>query len=347
MGNEKEIKDQIEGALNDPPDTRIKRKKIEFETMEPRLLLSADLGVPLAEMADDQDLAIRVQPIVIAMDEEAINPAAGKEAGDDLPVIEGLDDEEEFLPSDDGDAISLFGSGGALLDAGLQDLAQESATRAGEDDQSQLIVVDQSVDGYLELIGSLLLEIESAQEVDTETDTDQQNRNLILGIDLDEIRNAQANGNDGGMLFEGDAGISILILDSRTDGISQISSALTQVDDLAAIHLLTHGASGSLSLGSTELNLDELDDRAEEIAAWRSELIAGGDIALYGCNVAEGSYGVDFVENLAAITGADVAASDDLTGNFQQGGNWQLEYTTGDIEVGTLAAAEYEGLLQE
>ena len=36
--------------------------------------------------------------------------------------------------------------------------------------------------------------------------------------------------------------------------------------------------------------------------------------------------------NLAELTGADVAASDDFTGAVTLGGDWQLEYTVGDIE---------------
>ena len=42
--------------------------------------------------------------------------------------------------------------------------------------------------------------------------------------------------------------------------------------------------------------------------------------------------GEQFVNQLALLTNADVAASDDLTGHVKLGGDWDLEYQTGNIE---------------
>ena len=56
-----------------------------------------------------------------------------------------------------------------------------------------------------------------------------------------------------------------------------------------------------------------------------------GDILLYGCDLASGVEGVALVDQLAGIVGADVAASDDLTGATEKGGDWDLEYSTGPI----------------
>ena len=57
-----------------------------------------------------------------------------------------------------------------------------------------------------------------------------------------------------------------------------------------------------------------------------------GDVLIYGCNLAESADGAALVNSLSKITGADVAASDDLTGNSILGGDWDLEYKTGEIE---------------
>ncbi len=38
------------------------------------------------------------------------------------------------------------------------------------------------------------------------------------------------------------------------------------------------------------------------------------------------------MQAISALTGADVAASIDATGNAKLGGNWDLEYSTGKIE---------------
>jgi hypothetical protein len=118
--------------------------------------------------------------------------------------------------------------------------------------------------------------------------------------------------------------------------VGQLSEHLMGREGLRAIHILSHGSAGSLKLGSTQLNSATLEARQDELGAWRQALSVGGDILLYGCNVARGSFGVSFVERLAEVTGGDVAASTDLTGAVQLGGDWTLELTTGPIEASTV-----------
>lgn len=72
-----------------------------------------------------------------------------------------------------------------------------------------------------------------------------------------------------------------------------------------------------------------------QLQAIGSSLTETGDILLYGCNVAQGDVGVSFVNSLAQITGADVAASDDLSGGPGQIGDSVLEVTTGSVESGS------------
>ena len=52
----------------------------------------------------------------------------------------------------------------------------------------------------------------------------------------------------------------------------------------------------------------------------------------YGCNLAESDIGQSLLEQMGELTGADVAASDDLTGSSGLGGDWIFEYVDGDIE---------------
>ncbi|MBL4590027.1 MAG: DUF4347 domain-containing protein, partial [Alphaproteobacteria bacterium] len=54
----------------------------------------------------------------------------------------------------------------------------------------------------------------------------------------------------------------------------------------------------------------------------------------YGCNLAESIDGQGLIQGIASLTGADIAASTDLTGAEVLGGDWVLEYSTGDIEAG-------------
>ncbi|MGD9164939.1 MAG: DUF4347 domain-containing protein, partial [Chromatiales bacterium] len=139
-------------------------------------------------------------------------------------------------------------------------------------------------------------------------------------------------GNDDGRSFE------IVFLDSDGNGIDQISEILSHYQDLSAIHLISHGSDAAIHLGDTTLDLAALQQAAEQVGAWGQALSAEGDWLIYGCNLAASASGEQFINSFAELTGADVAASDDLTG---QGGDWELEYQAGSIE--TAAALGEEG----
>jgi glucose/arabinose dehydrogenase len=144
-------------------------------------------------------------------------------------------------------------------------------------------------------------------------------------------------------LLQGARSSEIVLLDAQTDGISQITAALSDRGSIASIHILAHGSAGALQLGNTVLNAATLARHQSEISTWNQSLTAEGDMLLYGCEVAAGDSGVAFVQALAAVTGADIAASTNLTG---QGGDWRLEVATGAIEAGQPFTTEgYTGTL--
>ncbi|MEA5605827.1 FG-GAP-like repeat-containing protein, partial [Nostoc sp. UHCC 0252] len=124
-------------------------------------------------------------------------------------------------------------------------------------------------------------------------------------------------------------GTSLVILDSTRDGVEQITQAL-QGGKYQSVQIISHGSSGSLQLGATQLNANNLNSYTNQLQQWRNYLTEDADILLYGCNVA--SFDRAFVQLLSQITGADVAASDDITGNAELGGNWDLEVKVGSIE---------------
>ena len=76
-----------------------------------------------------------------------------------------------------------------------------------------------------------------------------------------------------------------------------------------------------------------LNARTAELAAWSGSLAPDADILIYGCDVAETQSGRALIEQLGGLTGADVAASTNLTGSRALGGDWNLEYSTGAIEA--------------
>lgn len=104
------------------------------------------------------------------------------------------------------------------------------------------------------------------------------------------------------------------LLDASRDGVEQMQRLLAGYTNLDAIHIISHGATGTLYLGSTVLKGDNLTSYQTQLQAIGSSLSETGDILLYGCNVAQGDIGGSFVNLFAQITGADVGASNDLTG---------------------------------
>jgi hypothetical protein len=126
--------------------------------------------------------------------------------------------------------------------------------------------------------------------------------------------------------------LEVFVLDRATDGVEQISNILATRHDIQTIHIVSHGSAGALQLGAGVLAADTLSQSAAALAGWAGALTPDADILIYGCDVAAGPDGRAFVDALSRLTGADVAASDDLTGNAARGGDWNLEYATGRIE---------------
>jgi Ca2+-binding RTX toxin-like protein len=124
----------------------------------------------------------------------------------------------------------------------------------------------------------------------------------------------------------------IVILNENLSGIEQITNALANQKDIDAVHILSHGNQGSFKVGADVLNENDIETFNTQLKQWGNALTENGDILLYGCDVASGETGNNFVKRLSEITGGDVAASNDLTGNAAQGGDWDLEIVTGKIE---------------
>ena len=127
------------------------------------------------------------------------------------------------------------------------------------------------------------------------------------------------------------------ILDSQSDGLQQMQRILASYTDLAAIHIISHGSAGALYLGSTVLDTSSIATHEKSLSQVGQSLDASGDILLYGCDIAKGDDGLAFINTLADLTGANVAASDDLTG---QSGDWVLEVQSGLVESAVVISEE-------
>ena len=129
-------------------------------------------------------------------------------------------------------------------------------------------------------------------------------------------------------------GFEVVVLDSDRDGIEQVSEILADWSDLTAVHFITHGANGQINLGNSWLNGTALQLNSNVVAGWGRALTDNGDILFYGCSIAADSAGQTLLGDLADLTGADVAASKDLTGHTSLSGDWVLEYQAGTVETG-------------
>ncbi|MFE4108207.1 DUF4347 domain-containing protein [Almyronema epifaneia] len=142
------------------------------------------------------------------------------------------------------------------------------------------------------------------------------------------------------------AGISasaeVILLNTEQAGIHQISEVLRDRQNIASLHLISHAQAGRLALGSTEVDSNTLFSDRDQLAIWANALTDTADILLYGCNVAQGETGQAFIRQLSQLTGADVAASDDLTGNADLGGDWVLEARIGEIEAAIALTPELQ-----
>lgn len=155
--------------------------------------------------------------------------------------------------------------------------------------------------------------------------------------DYQVLRQGLTDGNDA------------VILDSHGDGVRAMAAFLAGRHDLAAVHVVAHGTAGTVDLGSAILDDATLAAYAGELATTGAALRPGAGLDLWSCDVAAGPAGETFVRDLAAATGAGVAAASHLVGATDRGGSWQLDVTrnsgTAGVPFDAAARADFHGLL--
>ncbi|MEZ2343664.1 DUF4347 domain-containing protein, partial [Microcoleus sp.] len=114
------------------------------------------------------------------------------------------------------------------------------------------------------------------------------------------------------------------ILENKTDAIEQITTFLAQHTGIESLHIITHGSPGKIYLGTTELNSSNIENYSQQLQQWRNSFTANASIILYGCNVAAGKSGHQFLTQLNQLTGANIAANSQPTGNSKLGGTWDI-----------------------
>ncbi|MBL4827165.1 MAG: DUF4347 domain-containing protein [Spongiibacteraceae bacterium] len=359
------------------------RRQLELEALEPRLLLSADLGFvpdleplsPLPESPELQFTNLTLPPDSTFFDPQAsVDTALAASFTEVIHVTQAIDTPllpnpieilAESIPVEINEVTETINvasteetkdPASAQLGSALQYITE---TTSGV----QLVIIDSSIPEYESLLEELFQDKEEVPQtteiefVVSSTSVDQPElpedqlpdeqfkltrSDLQLAELVEQSISRQIELNEG-------SEIKIFIINSELDGLEQISSILDQYQDVSAVHILSHGSSAGLRLGNSQLNSQNLKQNSAKLKAWGQSLTEDGDILLYGCDVANGELGMDFIDNLASYTGADVAASTNLTGDSASGGDWVLEYNSGQIEANTLSpgAGNYVHLLED
>ncbi|MBP0016324.1 MAG: CHAT domain-containing protein [Cyanobacteria bacterium SBLK] len=135
-------------------------------------------------------------------------------------------------------------------------------------------------------------------------------------------------------LYGGKAGTVSVVITPEESGISAIADRLlTSANPVDEIHIVSEGNTGNFWLGNDFISADNIDTYRQQLRTWGQSLSENADILLYSCLTALGETGNRLMEAIATETGADVAASTNLTGNAALGGDWILEASTGNIEA--------------
>ncbi len=138
----------------------------------------------------------------------------------------------------------------------------------------------------------------------------------------------------------------VLGFSSQDSSLDDLTALLSQFDEIDEVHVFTHGADGSLSLGQENFDTSALLRESELVAALRNALSDDGRVMLYGCNVAANDEGQQFVSLFAQLTGADFYASTDVTGSGELGGDWELEFSSaGDSGWDAFSELSWQGTL--
>ncbi|MEM7556367.1 MAG: DUF4347 domain-containing protein, partial [Cyanobacteria bacterium P01_A01_bin.84] len=156
------------------------------------------------------------------------------------------------------------------------------------------------------------------------------------------------------------AGIDVVVLDSKHDGVEQITGILTQ-RQFSTVHIVSHGSPGCLYLGNSKLNSSNISEYTQKLKTWfeitdinSPHLPVSQSLFLYGCKVALEDVGEEFLNNLHHLTKANIIASNTPTGHSNKGGNWELEVIIGnndldnsdlDLAFTTAIKTSYTGIL--
>lgn len=107
-----------------------------------------------------------------------------------------------------------------------------------------------------------------------------------------------------------------IVVNSHADGVKAITHELER-SNCREIQIITDGFPGCLYLGSSQLSINTFIQYTKELKSWfnRDRYTNSSNlpqISIYGCDVAAGDVGEEFISRLSQITKAKITASVDI-----------------------------------
>ncbi len=116
----------------------------------------------------------------------------------------------------------------------------------------------------------------------------------------------------------------IIVVQPNFNEVEEITQVLKQFTSLKTLHIISNGSPGCLYFGKSNLSLFTLKRYAYLLRTW-----SVSNLLLYGCNVAAGNIGKEFIRRLHLLTGANIGASIWRADDTAKGVCLQLNYFLG------------------
>ncbi|NJM27600.1 MAG: DUF4347 domain-containing protein [Pseudanabaena sp. RU_4_16] len=126
------------------------------------------------------------------------------------------------------------------------------------------------------------------------------NSDALANISKKELVFIDSNVTDYQSLIAGvKPSAEVILLKGDRDGITQITDALKGRSGITSIQILSHGNPGKIQLGNSSLSQSNLDSYADQLQSWSSALSSDADILLFGCDIASGEAGDNFIHQIS------------------------------------------------
>ncbi len=150
-----------------------------------------------------------------------------------------------------------------------------------------------------------------------------------------------------------DADARVIIYDAENDSAEAVVDRVVSLSEdlnrpVGSVTLLSHGDDGGFTMGNEAVTAETVDQFSSSWRALNGVMAEDGRIYLFGCSAGGRGDGQALLDGLASATGADIFASDDITGH---GGDWDLEVaadgSTPDVvpPLDTELLGDYAGVL--